>query len=49
MEADWEEKNFREKSVKKRNLQKKNDIAGSVKPGKPLARKYDCVRLAKLV
>ncbi|EKC68885.1 hypothetical protein OBE_04699 [human gut metagenome] len=43
-------KTSKEKSVKKRNPQrKKGNIAGSVKPGKPPARKYDFICLAERV
>ena len=34
------QKTSKEKSVKKGSPQQKKDIAGSVKPGKPPARKY---------
>ena len=36
-------KTSKEKSVKRDNAKKKRDTAGSVKPGKPPARKYDFV------
>ena len=39
MEADSRE-NFREKSTKRRKNKEKGNIAGSVKTGKPPARKY---------
>ena len=41
-------KTSKEKSVKKTSPTEKN-IAGSVKPGKPSARKYDFVCLAERV
>ena len=39
VEADSRE-NFREKSTKRRKDKEKGNTAGSVKPGKPYARKY---------
>ena len=39
-------KTSKEKSVKKGSPQQKKDIAGSVKPGKPPARKYGFICLA---
>ena len=41
-------KTSKEKSVKKKPQRKRN-IAGSVKPGKPHARKYDFICSARLV
>ena len=42
-------KTSKEKSVKKGSPQQKKDIAGSVKPGKPPARKYGFICPARRV
>ena len=42
-------KTSKEKSVKRDNAKKKRDTAGSVKPGKPPARKYDFICLSERV
>ena len=42
-------KNFKREIRKKKKPQRKRNIAGSVKPGKPPARKYDFVCLAERV
>ena len=42
-------KTSKEKSVKKEVHKRKREIAGSVEPGKPPARKYDFICLAERV
>ena len=42
-------KNFKREIRKKKKPQRKRNIAGSVKPGKPHARKYDFICSARLV